>query len=80
MLMGVFFFPLMVERRKNMNKKTKKSPADISIEKANEILQKLGLPPSKTVNGKGAIIYFPKKDDSLLNYLKNKSKEKCGNN
>ena len=58
-----------------MNKKTKKSPADISIEKANEILQKYGLPPSKTVDGKSAIIYFPKKDDSLLNYLKNKSKE-----
>ena len=63
-----------------MNKKTKKSPADITIEKMNEILQNYGLPPSKTVDGKGAIIQFPKKDDSLLNYLKNKSKEKCGNN
>ena len=56
-----------------MNNETKKSPADIAIEKMNEILKKLGLPPSKTVDGKGAIVYIPRKDDPLLNYLKSKN-------
>ena len=55
-----------------MGNKTKKSPADISIEKLNEINKKLGLPPIKPGNKTGAVIYFPRKDDPLLNYLKNK--------
>lgn len=61
-----------------MNKETKKSPADISIERANEILKKHGLPLSKTVDGQGTIIFFPTKDSPLLNYLKNKNKKNQG--
>ena len=59
-----------------MDYKTKKSPADISIDRVNEILKKHGLPPAKTGNKTGAVIYFPRKDDPLLNYLKNKNKSK----
>ena len=57
-----------------MNKETKKSPADISIEKVNEILKEHGLPPSKTVNATGSFIYIPTKDSPLLKYLKGKNK------
>ena len=55
-----------------MNIETKKSPADILLEKLDEIDKKHGLPPSKIVDGQGAIAYFPKSDSPLLNYLKNK--------
>ena len=59
-----------------MNKETKKSPADISIERVNEILIKYGLPPSKTVSGTGTFIYIPAKDSPLLKYLKEKERTK----
>ena len=55
-----------------MNKEIKKSPADILIEKLDIIDAKRGLPPAKTGNKTGTVIYFPRKDDPLLNYLKNK--------
>ena len=58
-----------------MDNNTKKSPADILLEKLNEIDKKHGLPPAKTGNKTGAVIYFPRKDDPLLNYLKNKKKK-----
>lgn len=53
-----------------MNIETKKSPADILLEKLDEIDKKHGLPPLKIVDGQGAIAYFPKSDSPLLNYLK----------
>ena len=58
-----------------MDNNTKKSAADISIDRVNEILKKHGLPPAKTGNKTGAVIYFPRKDEPLLNYLKNKNKK-----
>ena len=61
-----------------MNNETKKSPADISIERVNEMLKKHGLPPAKPGNKTGAIIYFPAKDSPLLNCLKNKNKKEQG--
>ena len=54
----------------------KKSPADILIEKLDEIDMKRGLPKSKTVNGKGVLIYIPRKGSQLFNIFKSKNDNK----
>ena len=55
-----------------MKNKRGKSPADILIEKLDIIDAKRGLPTSKTVDGEGNLIYFPKSDSNVFKYFENK--------